>query len=987
MQTSLHQHLKFPFCLLLLASLFSSAHAQQTFWLDEMDLTLTQCGWGTPQVNRPIYGDVFSIGGVKFERGIGTHASGEICISNPAKAGIFHAEVGVSDQEKAVGPMEYLIYADDELVWKSGEMTAGMPAKTVKLPLDGVSLLRIVMDGGEQNGGDHANIANARIEWPEGVQAPENAESKVPRTILRQKEWTDEGGKKFTRMDENASEWYVLCAQLKAGMDERIKAEALHPAATILETDRDPLDVVTRRLYPLIDALRAMPNGPELTEETKALEALNAKVRSVPVENIAERKAIFAEVTALRRKIMFQNPLLDFSDIMFLKRHYLRGIENMGTHICDQCYGFNQLPGGGLFVLKNAFSDDPQVVPVLTEPIKGGRYAGQMLDESWGYLSPELSHDGTQILFAAADTKGAPRHKYIWNQENCLHIFKADFDMKTGKASNIVQLTDGAFNEFDPCFLPSGRIAFISERRGGYVRCSGLRPVPTFTLHSMNPDGSDITTLSWHETNEWAPAVDNNGMLIYTRWDYVDRGSNNAHHLWITTPDGRDPRALHGNYHKNEFVVTHFEGDVQPIPGSPKLVATANAHHGQSYGSLVLIDPQVKDDDLMAAVRRITPDQRFPESEIRHGGTSPNRYATAHPLSEQFYICVYDPFGVWNAHFTNNFGIYLLDAFGNRTLIYRDPQISCRDAFPLKTRKLQPIVPHRTLRGKPLEPGETFQPIDESTLPKTANVGLVNVYDSKYPFPEGTKISRLRVVQVLPKPNFVANQPRIGYGNQKNARRILGTVPVEEDGSAYFSIPVNIPVYFQALDEKGVAVQTMRSDTYVHEGEELICQGCHEERHSAITARPQVPKAMMRAPSTIKPDPEGTDPFNYVKLIQPILDAKCVKCHEESDDPKAIDLSRGPENEHFFTSFKNLKPYCFFFDHYHWTAPETIPGQFGSNASKLYKILTSEHHGLELTPEELYRFTLWMDNNCDFYGAYEECPLQRQGQIVQPSLE
>ena len=389
----------------------------------------------------------------------------------------------------------------------------------------------------------------------------------------------------------------------------------------------------------------------------------------------------------------------------------------------------------------------------------------------------------------------------------------------------------------------------------------------------------------------------------------------------------------------------------------------------------------------MAAARRITPDQRFPESEIRHGGTSPNRYATAHPLSEQFYICVYDPFGVWNAHFTNNFGIYLLDAFGNRTLIYRDPQISCRDAFPLKTRKLQPIVPHRTLRGKPLEPGETFQPIDESTLPKTANVGLVNVYDSKYPFPEGTKISRLRVVQVLPKPNFVANQPRIGYGNQKNARRILGTVPVEEDGSAYFSIPVNIPVYFQALDEKGVAVQTMRSDTYVHEGEELICQGCHEERHSAITARPQVPKAMMRAPSTIKPDPEGTDPFNYVKLIQPILDEKCVKCHEESDDPKAIDLSRGPENEHFFTSFKNLKPYCFFFDHYHWTAPETIPGQFGSNASKLYKILTSEHHGLELTPEELYRFTLWMDNNCDFYGAYEECTLQRQGHIVQPSLE
>ncbi|MBQ2821645.1 MAG: NPCBM/NEW2 domain-containing protein, partial [Thermoguttaceae bacterium] len=120
MTKNFYQIFRVSFCLIFWAVLIPSVNAQQTFWLDEMDLTLTQCGWGTPQVNRPIYGDVFSIGGVKFERGIGTHASGEICVSNPAKAGIFHAEVGVSDQEKAVGPMEYLIYADDELVWKSG---------------------------------------------------------------------------------------------------------------------------------------------------------------------------------------------------------------------------------------------------------------------------------------------------------------------------------------------------------------------------------------------------------------------------------------------------------------------------------------------------------------------------------------------------------------------------------------------------------------------------------------------------------------------------------------------------------------------------------------------------------------------------------------------------------------------------------------------------------------------------------------------------
>ena len=974
---------------LSLWTLVSGAAAQtQTFWLDEMDLSLTHCAWRTAQAKTSVGGEPLTIAGQTWERGVGTHAPAEISVHNPAQVGIFCAKVGVSDETGSSGPLEFQIFTDEKLVWKSGEMSKGTPPKEVRISLDGVKALRIAVDKGEVYYGDHANLADARIEWPADTRVPESETFKTPRIFRMAKHLKDESGKEFTRMDENASEWYATRELLQTGMSDEVKSQALHPASTIFPTDRDPLDVAVRRIFPLVDALTAMPNGPKLTEERKELEALDAQAKAVPAEDLTARKAIFAQVTALRRKIMLQNPLLDFSDLIFLKRHYLNGSvpEIYGSHMCDQYFGFHQLPGGGLYVLKNAFTDKPEVVPVLTDPVKNGRLAGRMLDKTWGFLSPELSHDGTQILFAAADTHAGERHKYEWTQENCFHIFKADFDMKTGKASNITQLTDGAFNEFDPCFLPNGRIVFISERRLGYGRCHG-RPVPTYTLHTMNADGSDITTISFHETNEWAPVVDHNGMVVYTRWDYVDRGANNAHHPWITTPDGRDPRALHGNYHKEQAPVPLFEGDIRPVPNSPKFTATACAHHGQTYGSLILVDPQVKDDDFMSCVRRITPDQGFPETEMGYGGDQPNRYATAHPLSEYFYICVYDPFAVWNAYYENNFGIYLLDAFGNRTLLYRDPEIACRDAFPLKKRPMEPVVPHRTLRGKPLAKGETFQPIDESALPKTANIGLVNVYDTKLPFPEGTKIERLRIVQVLPKPNPFGDVPRIGYGDQKNARRILGTVPVEEDGSAYFTVPVNVPVYFQALDEKGVAVQTMRSDTYVHEGEELICQGCHEDRHSAITAHPRVPQAMRRVPSAIQPDPEGSNPFNFVKLLQPIIDAKCVKCHEGSDDPRAIDLSRGPENAHFFTSYRNLKPYCFFYNHYLWTDARTYPGKFGSNASRLYQILTSDHHGLKLTKEELYRFTLWMDNNCDFYGAYEECSLQRQGKIVRPSLE
>ncbi|MHC4636537.1 MAG: TolB family protein, partial [Planctomycetota bacterium] len=237
------------------------------------------------------------------------------------------------------------------------------------------------------------------------------------------------------------------------------------------------------------------------------------------------------------------------------------------------------------------------------------------------------------------------------------------------------QLTDGITNDFDPCIMPNGRIMFISERRGGYGRCHG-RPVPSFTLHSMNPDGTDIVMLSPHETNEWHPSVANDGMIIYTRWDYVDRGFNQAHHLWLTTPDGRDSRAIHGNFSPSERVRPHMEMDGRAIPGSHKFIATAACHHGQAYGSLVLIDPRIEDDDAMAPVRRITPDQLFPESEVAtHRG--PANYSSAWPLSEYFYLCVYDPESHSDAGAGNNYSIYLLDAFGNREKLYQDPEISC----------------------------------------------------------------------------------------------------------------------------------------------------------------------------------------------------------------------------------------------------------------------------------------------------------------------
>jgi len=266
-------------------------------------------------------------------------------------------------------------------------------------------------------------------------------------------------------------------------------------------------------------------------------------------------------------------------------------------------------------------------------------------------------------------------------------------------------------------------------------------------------------------------------------------------------------------------------------------------------------------------------------------------------------------------------------------------------------------------------------------------VGVVNVYNGYYPWPEGTRITALRIVQVLPKSTPSADSPRIGYGGQKNARAVLGTVPVEKDGSAYFALPVCKPVFLQALDEKGLAVQSMRSDLYVQPGEVLTCQGCHDPRGERKSLD-HVPLAMTRPPSAIQPDVEGSNPFSYPRLVQPLLDKHCVACHAK--EPKACDLAAGEWRKnpsYWYTSYRNLEKFAFFFGGVGWETPRPLPGKFGARASKLYALLAKGHYDVKLSPEELHRITLWLDCNSDFFGAYEKTQEQAAGEVVRPSIE
>jgi len=774
---------------------------------------------------------------------------------------------------------------------------------------------------------------------------------------------------------------------------EQYLPQTVNKAASILPDDRDPTDIILRRTAALLADLKQMPSAPDVSAMEEALKPLQAEADDVEPAKADDRRKIFDKAYALRRKIAFSNPLLNFDKILFIKRHRSRF-----NHMCDQFYAVNAVPGGGVFVLSDPFGDKPSVRDVLAEAtVQRGRLKGQKLDTG-SFVSPDLSYDGKQILFAYVESKGSRGHdrhtdpsRGHWDRGQCYHIFKVNVD-----GSGLEQLTDGTFNDFDPVWMPNGRVVFISERRGGYLRCG--RTCPTYTLYDMKDDGSEIQCLSFHETNEWHPSVTHSGLIMYTRWDYVDRHGCVAHMPWFTTPDGRDARAVHGNFAPRN-TRPDMEVDIRAIPGSHKYVATAAPHHGQAFGSLVTFDPRIKDDDKMAPVRRLTPDVAFPESQ---GGSQ--TYGTAWPLSEKYALCVYDA-GMRRGmgrqgrrHIRGNYGIYLVDVFGNKELIYRDPEIACLSPMPLRPRKRPPIIPDGSRRVFAEAGGATL-----NTEPAKATLSLVSVYDSIKPWPEGTKITALRVWQIIPMsvpsggpPHEIGLRLPTGRDSVILARYVLGTVPVEADGSAHFTVPAHRELFFQALDADGLAVQSMRSATYLQADENLTCQGCHEPRHLAPAA-PKLTLAMRRTPSVPEPDVDGTNPFSYPRLVQPVLEKNCLKCHQKHNaDPKAKrkapDLSSkviAKGRGKWYASYHSLAPKYGFWQY--GNGHRTTPGRFGARASKLYPLLTTGSHKdrVKLSKEDLHRITVWLDSCSVFYGVYEKegGAAQLRGEIVKPTLE
>jgi hypothetical protein len=669
------------------------------------------------------------------------------------------------------------------------------------------------------------------------------------------------------------------------------------------------------------------------------------------------RRELYFRARRTVRELALANPLLNFDSLLFVKRS-----PGLFPHMSDQHYGWWSRGGGGVFVLEGFKSGMPRV-RCLTGDMPEGSFMG-----------PDISFDGKKLLFAycrfhpelAAEPNKADKSRVP--EDAFHHIFEMNVD---GTARR--QLTHGKYDDFDARYLPGGELVFVSTRKGtaiqcsqwfsestrekdqpdSYVRCGGdnFRPVPVFTLHGMAADGRAIRPLSAFENFEWTPSLANDGRILYTRWDYIDRFNGHFFSLWSANQDGTNAQLVYGNYTVKPQVAI----EARAIPGSTKIAFIAAAHHSIYGGSLCLLDRNVGTEGD-APLTRLTPDVPFPETERNVD----QYFANPWPLSEEYFLVSWSnrklpPHcrATEEQNPRNSTGIYLLDAFGNMELLHRDADISSASPMPVAPRARPPMQPRLAGRDSK-EKGCMF---------------LQDVYRGLDGVPRGT-VKQLRLVGVPPKVQPRMNQPSIGVSAEDPGKFVLGTVPVEADGSAYFLVPSGVPVFFQALDESGLAVQSMRTLTYAMPGQTQACIGCHEHRESAPPARPPA-LAVTREPSQITPGPNGSWPLRYDQLVQPLLDRQCVECHRpDAKDPLAAKLDLTPDKSYAaLIGFGggDLKKLAFERD-------RSLPGTGTASNSKLWKLLSQKdgHAGVKLDADSTRRLVTWMDTYAQRAGHYSD---------------
>jgi len=639
--------------------------------------------------------------------------------------------------------------------------------------------------------------------------------------------------------------------------------------------------------------------------------------------------APLGQLYAAERKALIENPLLNGQPILFVVRpQYLPDHHNTATMFQTGEINTKSFRGGG---------------SLKTINLAAGGVVKTLLKVPSGIVrDPDVGFDGKKILFSMRKNIGDDYHIYQINSDG----------------AGLTQLTFGAqVSDIDPIYLPDGDIVFTSTRELKYCMCN--RHIMG-NLFRMDADGANIHQIDRNTLHSGHGCLLNDGRIIYDRWEYVDRNFGDAQGLWTVNPDG----TCHAVYWGNNTWSPGGVLDARPIPGTQQIICVFGSCHDRPWGALAILDRRLGVDGVKPVVR-IWPDKAIdymkgqtPRSDHygfdKFKATNP-KYEDPFPLSDKFFLC---------SRMTGSgeqMGIYLLDISGNETLLHAEDGTGCYDPMPLARRMCPPIIPSR--RDFENKPGYFY---------------VVNVYDGTHM--EGVKpgaVRFLRVVESPPKPYWThkawggqgVHCPAMNWHGFEN-KQILGTVPVEADGSACFEVDCDKFVYFQLLDENGMMIQSMRSGTTIQSGETAGCVGCHDSRLSAAPLAGKTPLAMRREPSRLQGWYGPQRPFSYMTEVQPVFDRHCVSCHDYGKEAgKKLNLAADRTNT-FNTSYNELwrKGYIKAIG----AGPSQIQNAYswGSHKSKLVEVIRQGHEDLQLDTESMDRIVTWIDINAPYYPSY-----------------
>ena len=647
------------------------------------------------------------------------------------------------------------------------------------------------------------------------------------------------------------------------------------------------------------------------------------------------------------RRGLRMGPHLDkFPKIVFTKHHDIGGQHYAYTEdVSDSPYNDNNpFPPGGKLCLLEMDGLYGRVRTLIAEPV------GLVRD-------PDVSCDGRRILFA--------RRKSMTDDD--YHLYEM-----TVADEEVRQLTFGrGVADYEGAYMPGGDIVFNSSRCQQIVDCWWS---DVSNLYTCDSRGRYLRRLSFDQVHTNYPQVMPDGRVTYTRWDYNDRGQLFPQPLFQMNPDGTGQMEFYGNNSWFPTTILHARG----IPGTQKVVCVLSGHHTYQKGKLAIIDPG-KGRHENQGVRLIAPVRPTEAVKIDMYGYQGEQFQYPYPLSETEFLVTYSTEGSKKPRdqAEKPFGIYFITIDGRRELLAADVKISCNQPVPLVPRPEPPVRPSR-VDYRQTEGTYYLQDI-------YAGPGLAGI-------PRGT-IKRLRVVALeFRAAGIGSNRNRgpagaalistpISIGGAWDVKRVLGTAKVYDDGSAAFTVPARTPVYFQALDEKNRAVQTMRSWSTLQPGERLSCVGCHEHKNTTPPAVGVFTQAMKAGPEPLEPFYGSPRGFSFAQLVQPILDKHCTSCHNRQtvaegtgkislEGTGTLDVE---SLKHWSDAYKALADP----EYSSWVSPQSAPPMLppyhaGASQSKLIRMLEEGHEEVELSADEMDKIACWMDLAVPFSGDYTE---------------